>query len=55
MTDWHFGYQFNTPIVGESNYQKALTKSYKDPNAFVKGESAFVECRFNLRTKQSLR
>lgn len=43
MTDWHFGYQFNTPIVGESNYQKALTKSYKDPNAFVKGESAFVD------------
>lgn len=43
MTDWHFGYQFNTPIVGESNYQKALTKSYKDPYAFVKGESAFID------------
>lgn len=43
MTDWHFGYQFNTPIVGESNYQKALRKSYKDPNAFRKGESAFVD------------
>lgn len=43
MTDWHFGYQFDTPIVGESNYQKALTKSYKDPNAFRKGESAFVD------------
>ena len=43
MTDWHFGYQFNTPIVGESNYQKVLTKSYKDPNAFRKGESAFVD------------
>lgn len=43
MTDWHFGYQFNTPIVGESNYQKALRKSYKDPNAFRKGESAFID------------
>lgn len=43
MTDWHFGYQFDTPIVGESNYQKALKKSYKDPNAFRKGESAFVD------------
>ena len=43
MTDWHFGYQFDTPIVGESNYQKALTKSYKDPNAFRKGESAFID------------
>lgn len=43
MTDWHFGYQFDTPIVGESNYQKALTKSYKDPQAFRKGKSAFVD------------
>ncbi|MDO5769307.1 MAG: HIRAN domain-containing protein [Psychrobacter sp.] len=43
MTDWHFGYEFNTPIVGESNYQKALRKNFKDPNAFRKGESAFVD------------
>ena len=43
MTDWHFGYEFNTPIVGESNYQKALKKNFKDPNAFRKGESAFVD------------
>lgn len=43
MTDWHFGYEFNTPIVGESNYQPALDKNYKDPNAFRKSESAFVD------------
>ncbi len=29
MTDWHFGYEFNTPIVGESNYQPALDKTTK--------------------------
>lgn len=43
MTDWHFGYEFNTPIVGESNYQPALDKNYKDPNSFKKGASAFVD------------
>lgn len=42
MTDWHFGYEFNTPVVGESNYQAALKKNYKDPDTFKKGESAFV-------------
>lgn len=43
MTDWHFGYEFNTPIVGESNYQDALRKSFNEPNAFRKGESAFID------------
>lgn len=43
MTDWHFGYEFNTPIVGESNYQPALDKQHKDPNSFKKGASAFVD------------
>ncbi len=43
MTDWHFGYEFNTPIVGESNYQPALDKNYKNPNSLKKGASAFVD------------
>lgn len=43
MTDWHFGYEFNTPLVGESNYQDALRESFEEPNAFRKGESSFVD------------
>lgn len=43
MTDWHFGYYFDTDIVGESNYQKALDKCYKDKKAYHKGNSAFVD------------
>ncbi|CAM3971465.1 HIRAN domain-containing protein [Psychrobacter arenosus] len=43
MTDWHFGYQFFTPIVGESNYQSALKKCFKDKDAFKQGNSSFVD------------
>ena len=43
MTDWHFGYEFNTPIVGESNYQPALDKNYKNPSSLKKGASAFFD------------
>ncbi|MCC3344893.1 HIRAN domain-containing protein [Psychrobacter sanguinis] len=43
MPDWHFGYAFYTNIVGESNYQSALDKCYKDRNSYKKGNSAFVD------------
>lgn len=43
MPDWRFGSRFCTPIVGESNYQKALRNIYKDPNTSKKGEAAFVD------------
>ena len=43
MPDWHFGYAFYTDIFGESNYQSALDKCYKDRNSYKKGNSAFVD------------
>ena len=50
MTDWHFGYQFNTPIVGESNYKKALQQCYDSPDGYRKGQSVFVDVNLVYET-----
>ena len=50
MPDWHSGYAFYTDIVGESNYQSALNKCYKDPDAYRKGNSVFVDVNLVFET-----
>ena len=48
MTNIHNGYFFLTPIVGESNYTKALKKCYNDADAYKKGKSAFIDVELRL-------
>lgn len=48
MTDIHNGYYFITPIVGESNYTKALKKCYNDADAYKKGQSVFIDVELVL-------
>lgn len=43
MVDIYNGYQFSTPIVGESNYFDTIKKCYNDPSSFKKGQSAFID------------
>lgn len=47
--DIHHGYQFITPIVGESHYTDTLKKCYNDPNAHKKGKSVFVDVKLVMQ------
>lgn len=43
MVDIHCGYQFITPVVGESHYFDNLRLCYTDKKAFRKGKSVFID------------
>lgn len=43
MVDIHNGYEFRTPIVGESHYTETLRQCYDDPNAYRKGQAVFID------------
>lgn len=43
MADIYNGYQFLTPIVGESNYIETLKQLYNHEQSFKQGNSAFVD------------
>lgn len=43
MVDIYNGYEFLTPIVGESHYFDNIKKCYNDSKSFKKGKSAFID------------
>lgn len=47
--DIHHGYQFITPIVGESHYTDILKKCYNDPDAYKKGKSVFIDVKLVMQ------
>ncbi len=48
MVDIHNGYQFLTPIVGESHYFDVLKRCYFDENAYRKGKAVFIDVRLYM-------
>lgn len=48
MADIYNGYQFITPVVGESNYFDIIGRCYASPDAHIAGDCSFIDVKLLL-------